>query len=62
VTKKFENLAQTSAKGKGLPNLPLNVLPFPFDQLPDKEIRDITNKSVADVIRALAPSEGRGKG
>ncbi len=57
VTKPFEGLAQVTAKGKGMPNLPLTLLPFPFDQLPEKEIREITRETIPGLVRSLALSE-----
>ena len=58
VTKMFESLGNVTAKGKGMPTLPITVLPYPFDQLPEQEIREITRKTIPDLIRALAPAEG----
>lgn len=49
VTKAFEGLARAAAKGQGMPDLRLVVLPHPLDPLPEPEIRQIARRH-ADMI------------
>ncbi|MEK7874530.1 MAG: hypothetical protein AAB502_11830 [Chloroflexota bacterium] len=49
VTKAFEGLAKASAKGRGVPDLRVVVLPHPLDSLPEKQIRQIVRQH-SDVI------------
>ncbi len=53
VTKQFERLAVTTAKGRKYGDLNMIVLPFPYDQLPAEERREITESRVQDVVDAL---------
>ena len=66
VTKQFERLADATARGKGLPDVRRIILPFPYDQLDEAEIRRIARERLSSVVEGLlheAPSpEGKGGG
>jgi hypothetical protein len=55
VTKVFEHLARLTAKSRGHPDLPILVLPFPFDQLPEERIREIARQPemLSTLVRGL---------
>jgi len=53
VTKTFEGLARAAAKGQGMPDLRLVVLPHPLDSLPEPEIRQIARRHADEIIQNL---------
>ena len=52
-TKFFESLANASAKGKGMADLPQVILPFPLETLPEAEVRAHARKSFSAVVGEL---------
>ena len=53
IVKQFERLAVTTAKGRKYEDLNMVILPFPYDQLPAEERREITESRVHDVVDSL---------
>lgn len=52
-TKFFESLANAAAKGKGMPETPQAILPFPLETLPEKDVRAHARQSFAAVVGQL---------
>ena len=46
-------MAQVAAKGKGIPELPLVVLPFPYDRLTEQKIHEITREQTGSMLKAV---------
>ena len=61
MTKQFERLASTTAKGRGLPDLKMVVFPFPYDQLPDDKMREIARSKMEEVVQALTDQVGQSR-
>ncbi len=53
VTQYFLPLAETSRKAKGMPDLPMVVVPHPFDTLPEAEILRITDEVFDQIVAAI---------
>ncbi|MBI2907636.1 MAG: hypothetical protein HYX92_08285 [Chloroflexi bacterium] len=53
VTTFFLPLAQAIAKGRGIPDLPLAVVPHPYDTLPDAELLQIADRILPSVVEAV---------
>jgi hypothetical protein len=59
VTKVFEALGRTVAKGHGYDKLQIHVLPHPLNPLPEAEVRRIAGEHVQAIInRLLEAQEG----
>ena len=50
VTEKFVSLAKASAKALGYPDLPMIVLPHPFETLPAETLREIADEKVHELV------------
>ncbi len=59
VTEPFQNLAETTAKGKRVPDLPLIVLPIGYDQREEADVRADVRQRAPEVLRALTKGKGR---
>ncbi len=55
-TKFFQGLAVASAKGRGMSNLQQLILPWPFDTLTEKEVRDIAHNAFDPTVAGLLQS------
>ena len=53
-------LAEATARGKGRPDLRHVILPFPFETLPEEELRRLGRTIIAEVVSALVTSEVAG--
>ena len=53
VTREFEALAATMAANAGRAGLRVHVLPYPFDELPEKEIRELARAHYRPLLRTL---------
>lgn len=53
VTHFFEQLALVVAKGRGLAQLKIVSLPYPYETLPPDRIRDIARAAMPKVVHAL---------
>jgi len=53
ITKAFEVLAATAAKGRAVPHLPRVTLPHPLNPLPDDQIREIVRQHAVKVVQGL---------
>ncbi len=53
VTKEFEALTRTMAANAGRSGLRVQVLPYPLDTRPEKEVRDIARQHYRPLLRAL---------
>ena len=59
VTAEFESLGHTMATNAGRPGLRVHVLPYPFDTLPEEEVRKIAREHWPSVLESLgATSSG----
>jgi len=52
-TRFFEPLAVATAKGKGMPDIRQVILPFPYEGLPEKQVRAIARKALPAILDAL---------
>lgn len=50
VTEKFVSLAKASAKSLGYPDLPLLIVPHPFETLSTERLQQIAAEKVAECI------------
>lgn len=50
VTEKFVSLAKASAKALGYPDLPMIVVPHPFETLPAESLREIADAKVHELV------------
>jgi hypothetical protein len=53
VTKVFEALGKTVAKGRGYNDLEIHVMPHPLNPLPEEKVRSITREHVQGIIDQL---------
>ncbi|MBI2906042.1 MAG: hypothetical protein HYX92_00150 [Chloroflexi bacterium] len=53
VTSEFVPLANFHARGRGYPELPVVVLPHPFETLPEEEITRIADARFAEIMGNL---------
>ncbi|MEK7682081.1 MAG: hypothetical protein AAB502_05575 [Chloroflexota bacterium] len=53
VTREFQSLAQTSAKSLGYPDLPMVVLPHPFETLPVDEMKRLAAEKLEEICSRL---------
>jgi hypothetical protein len=70
TTSEFEPLARSMARMRGYPNLPIIVLPHPFETRTDEEVLRIAEERFAeferfltdpDPAKDLAPAAGAGR-
>ncbi|MEK7682400.1 MAG: hypothetical protein AAB502_04985 [Chloroflexota bacterium] len=54
VTEQFVSLAKNSAKALGYPDLPIVVVPHPFETLPRERIRQIAEEKVEEIIQKVS--------
>ena len=52
VTEAFTSLAKSAAKSYGYPDLPMVVVPHPFETLPREEVRRIADAKFEEIVRA----------
>jgi hypothetical protein len=57
ATRPFEKLSRATARARGVPDLPIIVLPFPYDQLPSAEIRELARRQIDAMLEGIAPRE-----
>ena len=50
VTEKFVSLAKSAAKALGYPDLPMIVVPHPFETLSAAAIREIADEKVHELV------------
>lgn len=53
VTQEFEALSHTMAANAGRSGLRVEVLPYPLDTRPEKEVRDIARQHYRSLLRTL---------
>ncbi len=53
VTQEFEALTHTMAANAGRSGLRVQVLPYPLDTRPEKEVRDIARQHYRSLLRTL---------
>ncbi len=53
VTSEFEALARGMAANAGRSGLRLHVLPYPLDDRPEKEVREIAREHFRPLLRTL---------
>lgn len=58
ITEQFAALAASVATGKGLPDLPLVVLPHGIEHFSEERIRALTDEAFGKVIAAVTVHEG----
>ncbi|MCS7206693.1 MAG: hypothetical protein NZ951_01990 [Dehalococcoidia bacterium] len=42
-----------TARGKGAPDLKQVILPYPYETLPEAQVREVARKALAAVLQAL---------
>jgi hypothetical protein len=58
VTEEFEVLAHTMATNAGRPGLRVLVLPYPFETLPEVQVREIARAHWPIVLQTLGAQSG----
>ncbi|MBI2865439.1 MAG: hypothetical protein HYX94_12870 [Chloroflexi bacterium] len=53
MTEWFLSLAEATRKAKGLPDLPLVVVPHPFDTIPEAAVLAAADRLFNEVVSAL---------
>jgi len=53
VTQEFETLAHTMAANAGRAGLRVHALPYPLDNRPEAEVREIARQHYRQVLRTL---------
>ena len=53
VTQIFEALGRTVAKGRGMPDLQIHVMPHPLNPLPEAQVRQITRDHADGIVEHL---------
>ncbi len=53
VTREFQPLAQRAAKPLGYPDLPMVVLPHPFETLPADEMKRLAEEKLDEICSRL---------
>lgn len=56
MTQQFKGLAEATARGRRVPELPVLVLPRGFDELPEDEIRADARERLPALVSALTRS------
>ncbi len=54
VTEEFTNLAQAIAKARGYPDLPMIIVPHPFETLPEQEVVELAKAKLNEVVGKLS--------
>jgi hypothetical protein len=54
ATERFVTFARTLAAVQGIDELPLLVLPYPFESLPEEQIRAIAREQASELVALLA--------
>lgn len=58
VTEQFVSLAKTAATGLGYPDLPMTIVPHPFETLPADRVKQLAEeKADAIVAQLMRPQE-----
>ncbi len=60
ITERFLTLADTTRKGRGLPEMPLVVLPSDIEYISDAELRRMADKALAEVLDIVMAKDGDG--
>ena len=56
ITERFRKLADTTRRGRGLPDMPLVELPPNPDDLPEEELKRIAHRSLEEVLQVFTGS------
>lgn len=59
VTSEFEPLARLHARGRGFADLPMVLLPHPFETLPPEEVSRLADSRFGDIMSTLVDSSQR---
>lgn len=59
VTSQFESLAKSAARSLGYPDLPMVVVPHPFETLPDDEILRTAEQKLPELIEKVTKPVAR---
>jgi len=54
VTEQFVSLARTVARGLNYPQLPMVVVPHPFEILPPEQVRRIATDKLDELVARIA--------
>jgi len=54
VTEKFVSLARASAKSYGMPDLPLLIVPHPFETLSREQLEQIADDRLAECVALVS--------
>ena len=54
ATQAFKSLAEAVAKAFGYPDLPMVIVPHPFETLSKEEVERITDEVIPDVVAVLS--------
>ncbi|MBI4307781.1 MAG: hypothetical protein HY684_03135 [Chloroflexi bacterium] len=58
VTTEFVSLAKSAARALGYPDLPMVVVPHPFETLPHAQVRKIAEEKLDEIVqKATKPRE-----
>ena len=57
VTEQFVSLAKNSAKALGYPDLPIVVVPHPFETLPRERIRQIAEEKLDEIVQKVSQAK-----
>lgn len=57
VTEQFVSLAKNSAKAMGYPDLPMIVVPHPFETLPREQIRQLAEEKVEELVQKISQAK-----
>jgi hypothetical protein len=58
VTRVFEDLAGRMAEHNRHPDLPVLVLPYPMEDMPAEEVRDVARQSYPQLLKLLGVTGG----
>ncbi len=53
VTEQFVSLSKSTARSRGYPDLPMVVVPHPFETLPPERIRAIADEKLDEIIQQI---------
>lgn len=56
VTERFVNLAQGVARSRGMPTIPMVVLPHNIEHLPKDQLHALTERALGELLEKLAPA------
>lgn len=57
VTEQFVSLAKNSAKALGYPDLPIVVVPHPFETLPRERIHQIAEEKLEEIVQKVSQAK-----